>query len=132
MFQWLYGRSTGTKKLEEVYKKEQVLGEFYHDGVVQTPFGRSIAANDKNAYNYLIQSTTSDIVLSKARKVQKLLEGGDSFISMVVHDSIVIDMSEAEVHKIEPLIGAFGDTRYGNYKVNVRAGRTLKCEKEIQ
>ena len=43
------------------------------------------------AFNYLIQSTTADLVIERATAIDRMLKGTKSFISHIVHDEIVIE-----------------------------------------
>ena len=59
-----------------------------------TPFKRKIKVEKRKAFNYLIQSTTADLVLDRAVEVDKMLEGKKSFVSHIVHDELVIDVAD--------------------------------------
>jgi len=56
-------------------------------------------------------------------KVDEILKSYKSFISFSVHDSLVIDLEEAEKGMIPRLVEVFGNTVFGEYLVNVAAGR---------
>ena len=85
---------------------------------------RVIQADKHHALNYLIQSTTSDVVLSRAFKIANKLKDKKSFISFTLHDSIVIDFEDSERELIGEMLSIFSDTPFGKFKVNLSAGKT--------
>ena len=82
--------------------------------------------------NYLIQSTTSDLVLSKAFKIVERLKEKKSFISFTLHDSIVIDYDDRERDIVGELINIFSETPFGIFKVNVSAGKSYGTMRRIE
>ena len=123
VFAWLYNPKASNKKLEAVFKRQDVLEEHYYDGFVHTPFGRKIKASDHKALNYLIQSTTSDLFLTQLMKIDKMLEDRQSFISFCVHDSAVIDFSDEDRDLVKEIVKVFSDTQFGNFKSSLNAGK---------
>ena len=70
IFAWLYNPTS--KKIEsDYYDKSRVLEEYYSNGIVTTPFRRTMASDDFHALNYLIQSTSSDNFLDRACSIHK-------------------------------------------------------------
>jgi len=108
------------------------LGEWYTDGTITTPYHRNIKVTQDKAFNYLIQSTTADIVLEKAVEIDKLLEGKKSFISHIIHDEIVIDLADEDKDLTPQIKETFSETRYGNYMVNLQAGKNYFDLKELK
>ena len=102
------------------------------NGIIETEFERVIKDVDEHhALNYIIQSTTSDLVLSKAIDIKKKLQPLDTRIAFTLHDSIILDLKNDERYIIPELIRTFGNTKFGNYKVNVAAGKNFGAMKGI-
>jgi DNA polymerase I-like protein with 3'-5' exonuclease and polymerase domains len=96
----------------------------YWDGEkVTTHFGREIEVDEKRALNYIIQSTTADLVLRQMIKVYDFLRDKQSFISFTIHDNILLDIPDQERYIIPELIDIFSNTELGKFLVNVRAGK---------
>ena len=96
----------------------------YWDGEnVKTMFGREIEADRKHALNYIIQSTTADLVLRQVIKVHDMLRDKQSFIAFTIHDNIVLDMTDEERYNIPMMIEEFSNTQLGKFLVNVKAGK---------
>jgi DNA polymerase I - 3''-5'' exonuclease and polymerase domains len=93
--------------------------------VVKTMFGREIEADRKHALNYIIQSTTADLVLRQVIKVHEMLRDMKSFIAFTIHDNIVLDIVDEERYIIPTMIKEFSDTDLGEYLVNVKAGKNF-------
>ena len=72
------------------------MRDFWKDGTVTNPFGRTIEVERENAISYLIQSTTADYVMSRIIAINELLKNKKSRIAFTIHDSIVIDMDWEE------------------------------------
>jgi len=131
IFEWLYSHREDPKA--EIHYNKSFVKEKYWDGTnVSTEFGRIIKGVDKHhALNYIIQSTTSDLVLSKAVEIHERLQKMESRIAFMLHDSIVIDLNHEERHVIPELMDLFGTTRWGQYKVNVALGKNFGDMKEL-
>ena len=121
-FAWLYNFDSGDLS-GEYYDRAAVLKKFYTDGTVHTPFDRHIPIDERRALNYLIQSTTADIVLQKAVEIDKMLEGRKTFISHIVHDEIVLDLKDEDRDFLSTILECFENTAVGGFKVNVNAGK---------
>ena len=126
-FAWLYNPDSNEIRTS-VYDKEKILDKYYVDGYINTPYGRKIEVDQRKALNYLIQSTTADRVLEKAVKVDKMLEGKRSFISIIIHDEIVIDYCDEERNLIAEIKKEFE----GDYLSNVRGGKNLYDLSELK
>ena len=124
IFAWLYNPTS--KKIEsDYYDKTRVLDKHYSDGVVTTPFRRTMASDDFHALNYLIQSTSSDNFLTQANKIHRYLRGMRSNVAFLVHDSLVIDLHASEKDELSNIIRLFQDTTLGHFKTNVKIGKNL-------
>ena len=112
--------------------RAKILSQFYKNGVVSTPYGRDIEVGEDKAVNYVIQSTTSDLFLTSAIKIDKILKNKKSKIAFCVHDSLVIDMCYEEKHLLENLIDEFSKTKFGIFKTNVSMGNSFGAMKKIR
>ena len=91
-FSWLYDENKINPNLSKYYDRDKVR-EIYFDGqVVKTMFGREIEAEQRTALNYIIQSTTADLVLRQVIKIYDMLRDKRSFIAFTIHDNIVLDL----------------------------------------
>lgn len=130
-FHWLYSNAGGNKKLEEVYNKEKIKSDWFHHDFVKTPFGRAIKCDESHAINYVVQSTTADLVYENTSKINELLEDRKTFVAFIVHDCIVLDLSKKDLDLVDDLVDTFSLTRFGNFKSSIKAGKTLGTLKEI-
>jgi DNA polymerase I-like protein with 3'-5' exonuclease and polymerase domains len=105
-----------------VYDREALLEKFYIDGEIRTPFQRRIKVDERRAFNYLIQSTTSDLVLERAVAIDEFLENKKSFISHIIHDELVLDLCDEERDLVPQLKKLFATNTLTPYMVNVNAG----------
>jgi hypothetical protein len=125
IFAWLYNPESTDYLSSRAYKRDEVLHAHWNGNRIHTPFGRTIEADRKHALNYLIQSTSSDVFLDRAVAVHKFLKNKKSHISMLIHDSIVLDLAECDMPELKKIVNIFSNTRYGKYKVGVSAGKTF-------
>ena len=130
LFSWLYNPESEAIETD-VYDREKVLQDWYRDDSILTPFGRTIKVDKRKALNYLIQSTTADLVLERAVVVDAMLEGKKSFVSHIVHDELVIDMADEERDLIPAIRDTFAANKIGIYLVNLRAGKNYLDLKEL-
>jgi hypothetical protein len=131
VFSWLYNPSSTDKALDRAYNRKKVLDEHWDGSKVTTPFGRQIEAQEHYALNYTIQSTTSDLVLRQVLEVEKLLRGKKSKIVFLIHDSFVIDLDKNERNLILQIAKIFSQGKFGDFLVNVKAGKDFGNMKEI-
>jgi hypothetical protein len=78
LFSWLYDENKENKALSSVYDRDKVREMYWSNGLVKTMFGREIEADRKHALNYIIQSTTADLVLRQVIKIYDLLKDRDA------------------------------------------------------
>ena len=100
--------------------------------MVSTPYGRDIEVDEEKAVNYTIQSTTSDLFLTSAMKIDKILKDKKSKIAFCVHDSLVLDMCHEERHMLNEIIEIFSATKFGDFKVNVSLGKSFGSMKKVK
>jgi uncharacterized protein (UPF0210 family) len=131
IFSWLY--NPDSKDIAtDIYNRDKLLEKWYNNGYISTPLGRKISVEKRKAFNYLIQSTTSDIVLDRAVEIDKMLEGTKSFISHIVHDEIVLDMSDEDRKMIPEIKKTFANNSLANFLVNLNAGKDYLDLKELK
>ena len=131
-FAWLYS-SKENKDLERLYNKDLVRNKYWDGFKITTDYGRIIENVDEHhALNYIVQSTTIDMVHEQADKVYELLKGRKSHIAFLIHDAVYIDLAEEDRYEILNLLNTFKKTRYNMFKVNVSAGRNLGAMKELK
>ncbi len=125
-FAWLYNPDSNDIRTS-VYDKEKILDRYYIDGYINTPYGRKIKVDQRKALNYLIQSTTADKVLEKAVLIDKMLEDKKSFVSLIMHDEIVIDYCDDE----RDMIAEIKETFEGGYVSNIKGGKDFYSMSEV-
>ncbi len=131
-FAWLYS-SKENKQLESLYDKDLVRNKYWDGCKIETDYGRIIENVDEHhALNYIVQSTTIDMVHEQAYKIYELLRGRKSHIAFLIHDAVYIDLAEEDRYEILNLLDTFKKTRYDMFKVNVSAGKNLGAMKELK
>ena len=139
-FAWLYGakkinQSTQGEKLQRFYNKEEVIQKFWNGNTVLTPLGKVINDVDlHHALNYIIQSTTAELTLLQAIKINHLLQerAARSFISCIIHDSIVIDLDKQDEHLLVLIRDLMSSTKFGKFGVNTSRGKNLGSLKKFE
>ena len=133
VFSWLYNFSAPKSQLDEIFSRT-IFRDFYsfEDEVLQTPFGRRLAVDERKAQNYLLQSTTSDQVIENAYKIQKMLKGKKSKIAFTLHDSIILDMAQEDAIMVKDIKRQFEQTRWGNFVSTCKIGKTFGTLKELK
>ena len=123
VFAWLYNPISKDRLLEEVYDRDKVVKEYFNGSHIKTFFDREIPADKHHALNYIIQSTTSDLILKQAIKIDKLLKNKKTKIAFMVHDSIVLDMAKEEEEMVDELYKMFANTEFGAFATTAKAGK---------
>jgi hypothetical protein len=132
VFAWLYNPQSQDDLLNKAYARAEVLSQYWDGTKVTTPFGRVIEAGEHYALNYLIQSTTSDLVLEQVLKVSEFIEETPSKIVFLIHDSFVLDIPAESRYNIPEIKNIFASNRFGDYVVGARAGKNFGAMKEIK
>jgi hypothetical protein len=130
-FGWLYDPTSSAIK-SRYYDRDGLLKDHYKEGCVKTVFGRSIQVEQRKALNYLIQSTTSDLVLEQAIEIDNFLKDKKSFISHIVHDELVIDMADDERDLVPDIKDIFANNRLDRFMVNLQAGQNYYDLKDLK
>ena len=132
VFAWLYNPKAKNKKLNEYLDREKILQNFYDNGHVSTPFNRNILVEEDKAINYTIQSTTSDLFLTSAIKIDRILKDTKSKIAFCIHDSLVIDICHQEKNLLNTLVDEFSKTKFGKFKTNISMGKNFGSMRKIK
>jgi hypothetical protein len=130
-FAWLYNPEAQDTEFEKIYDKK-IYKKYYDNQRITTPFGREIGVEEKKALNYLIQSTTNDIVIESAIKINDIISSSKSCIAFLVHDSLVIDMHRDDIGILDKLIESMENTRFAKFKCNVSLGKNYGELKDIK
>jgi len=121
-FAWLYNPDSEDISAN-YYDRKKVLDNYYDGDYINTVFGRYIQVGAWKAFNYLIQSTTADLVIERAIAINQMLEGKKSFISHIVHDEIVIDFADEDRQMVTEIRDMFAANKLGTFMVNLKAGK---------
>lgn len=131
-FAWLYNPASDDFLSARTYDRDAIKEKFWDGSSVTTPFHRNILSDEYHAVNYILQSTSSDVCLEQAYKVQDMLKGKKSKIVFLMHDSVIIDCSVDDKSEVSSYIEAFQDTRFGKYKANVSIGKSFGEMRKIE
>lgn len=131
VFSWLYNPKAKNKKLNAYLDRDKLYKKYFVDGHVYTPYNRKIAVDESKAVNYLIQSTTSDMLLEAALKIDKALKNKKSFVCFCIHDSITIDMAAEDKDMLTELTDLFSKTKLGDFKFNLSMGKDFGSMRRV-
>lgn len=121
---------TQLRKLESFYKKTPIKEKYYKDGVVRNYYGREILSDKEHAFNYIIQSTSADMFLRQAVKVNNLLKDKKTFVKFLIHDSIVLDVSSEDKELIKEISSTFKKTEFGTFRITKKIGKNYGSMKQ--
>tara|TARA_Y100000592_G_scaffold22853_1_gene35463 strand:+ start:8287 stop:9507 length:1221 start_codon:yes stop_codon:yes gene_type:complete len=132
-FSWLYGskkmsNSAEGVKLENFYDRIKILEKYYTNSTVTTPYGKVIKdVAPRLALNYLVQSTTAELTLKQALKIDYLLrnKGTGSRIAFLIHDAIVLDVKKDDKHLLPLVKKLMASTNFGKFMINTKIGYSL-------
>lgn len=133
VFAWLYNPESKDYLLNKAYDRDSVLQKYYNGSQVQvtTFWNRTIDSDNYHALNYIIQSTASDLFLRQMLKVHNQLKSRKSNIAFCLHDSLVMDFSEEDMHILVELKQIFSETDLGTFRVNISAGKNFGEMKKL-
>lgn len=132
IFQDLYSAHTSDPVVSSVYNKEQIIKQYWNGEKISTPFDREIKLSDRRLVtSYVVQSVTSDLVLSQAIKLFNFLKGRKSFIAFIIHDCVVLDVAEDEIELIKEAKQIFSETIFGKYLLNTSIGSNYGSMRRI-
>jgi hypothetical protein len=118
-------------ELSELYDKEALLKKYWIDGYIHTPYNRKIEADRHHAISYLNQSTFIDLFHRQIIKVDDFLNNKKSFVSFMIHDECVLDITDDEKKYLVDIVKILQDTKYGKFPVNVKAGKNYGDLKKL-
>ncbi len=121
-FSWLYNPES-SKIEESFYDRDALLKKYYKDGSIETVFGRTIEVEPYKAVNYIVQSTTADLVNDRAVAIDQFLKNRRAFVSHIVHDEIVLDMPDEERYLIPEIKEIFSNNKLDKFVTNLKAGK---------
>ena len=127
-FAWLYNPDSDAIETK-YYDRKKVLDKWYDGDYISTPYKRKIKVDERRALNYLIQSSTSDRVMSRAVEIDRFLEGKKSFVSHIVHDEIVIDFCDEDREHLKEMKQIF---EVDDFSANLRAGKNYLELEELK
>ncbi|MBL19097.1 MAG: hypothetical protein CMC82_04630 [Flavobacteriaceae bacterium] len=130
-FGWLYNPDSEVIK-SDLYDREAIINDMYADGKIRTPFGREIEIDRRRALSYIVQSTTSDLVLERSVEISKMLEDTKSFVSHVIHDEVVIDLADEDRYLVPEIKEIFSKNRLDTFMVNISAGKNFYDLEELK
>ncbi len=135
--QWLYNSQSQLarkydKELSSFYNKQALLAMYWDGKKIHTPFGRSIECDEYHAISYLCQSTLIDLFHRQLIKVDDFLKEKKSFISLLIHDSVAIDLSNEDKNLLPQIVNILSDTKFGIFPVNVKIGPNYGDMKQIK
>ena len=130
VFAWLYNPNSDDYLTSRYYDRGKVKESFFSDGKVKTIFNREIASDDYHAFNYIIQSTTSDLFMKQMIKVHDFLKDKKSFMAFLIHDSLVLDFDKSELDHIGEIRQLFSQTIFGDFRSSIKIGKNYGEMKE--
>jgi hypothetical protein len=129
---WLYGKKHEKEdSFKKIYNTEYIKNKYWNGNIITNYYGKQIESDEFHALNYIVQSTAANIALKQTNEVFKLLENYKSKISMIIHDSIVIDVKKEEKHLINNIIKTYTMTEFGKFKASVKVGKDLNEMRKI-
>lgn len=126
IFAWLYsGKNStiGIKAIDDAYNRSNILNKYWNGKQIQNPYGRRIDADAHHAFNFIIQSFTSDLFQRQAVKIWKKLYRKKTCIAYMIHDSLVLDLAVEDLPLVKELVKIFSETEYGKFLTNVSIGK---------
>ena len=123
VFAWLYNPSAKNEYLDKIFDKNKVILDHYANNIVVNPYERKINSDMHHALNYLIQSTTSDILLRRMIAISEKLKERKTFVAFSIHDSVILDFSDEDREILLSIIEEFSNTELGRFKANISVGK---------
>jgi hypothetical protein len=133
VFAWLYGTENeiNVPEIEKGYNKETILNEFFRENYVKTIYNRFIPSTPQKAVSLTIQSTAADLFFESVLACNELLKNKKSYIAMLIHDSMILDVNKEDLKFIKEVIKTFSLTRFGTFKTRAKLGKDLGNLKQI-
>tara|TARA_Y100001973_G_C5199768_1_gene336742 strand:+ start:666 stop:1697 length:1032 start_codon:yes stop_codon:yes gene_type:complete len=131
LFSWLYDSNKVDERLDKFFPRKEILDKFFDGKKIITPMNRQIMCDEYHALNYLIQSSSSDMVLHQVAKISDILKNRKSRVYFTMHDSFVIDFCNKDKDLIPKLFKTFSNTPFGEYRVNISMGNNFSEMRKI-
>jgi len=125
IFSYLFGKNIQNSKLNRIYDKDRIKGEYWNGEQIKNPYGRIIEADEDHVISYVVQSTFADLFLRKVVQVFDILRDYKSRIAFFIHDSVVLDLEIEEKSVIIDLVRELKETPFGDMPVSVSAGKNF-------
>jgi len=132
IFAWLYNPDSKDYLANRAYDRTSVKEKYWDGKMVTTPYGRQIEADEFHALNYLIQSTTADMVLRQLIKVHNLLADSRSYVAFSLHDSLIIDFAKEDKDILNKVFDVFSKTDLGDFAISISAGKNFGDMKKVK
>ena len=134
---WFYSGNDdlfGVEEIDKSFNKKAILNEYYSDNIATTPYGRRIETEDRKALNTINQSASADLFYEQTFQVNDYIKQNKlvSYISFLIHDSVIIDVDRNDLKHIRNIINIFSQTRYGKYMVRSKIGENLGNMKDFK
>ena len=130
-FAWFYNPSMKNNDLEKFYNKN-AYKNFLKGDMIHTPYGRKIKSEERKAQNYLLQSTTSDIVIENSYNIMNYLKKYKSRVAFLMHDSVVLDFSKSEYGLVRDIKEMFENNEFGKFKTNIKIGKNFGDMRKVE
>jgi len=133
---WLYNSTNPiaqqyNNELDNMFHKEELLNTYWDGKYVYTPYNRKIESDSHNAISHLNQSTFIDLFHRQVLKIDDYLSGTESFVSFLLHDEFVLDVTDSDKHKVMEIAKILQDTELGKFLVNIKAGKDFGNMKKL-
>ena len=122
-FAWLYNPDAKDEhNFSTLYNKDVFQMKYWKGGSLINPFGVEMECDEFHFTSYLIQSTMAYMFYEQAHKLYSYLQGKQTHLAWLHHDSVVLDLVDSERDLVIPLIKIFADTVFGEFKINLKLG----------
>jgi len=129
---WLYGKKNiKEKEFKQFYNIDLIKNKYWDGNKVKNYYGREIESDEFHSVNYIVQSSTADMVLRQVLKVNELLKNTKSKIKMIIHDNIVVDIHKDDKHLVKQIVDIYNNTDFGKFRASVKIGKSLNDMRKI-
>lgn len=118
-------------RLDNLFEKENLINTYWDGKYIHTPFYRKIESDRYHVISYLNQSTFIDMFHRQVLKIFDFLQDKKSFISFLVHDEFVIDITDDEKSNLIEIVKILQNTEFGKFIVNLKVGKDYGNMKKI-
>lgn len=122
MFSWFYNPQLSDPEMEKVYDRSYLEDKYFKNSLICSPYGDTVESTSFNWLNHLIQRTYANIFAEQSHKIWELLKDKKTKIALLMHDCILLDVSEQDNLSIPQLSKEYGSTRFGEFVVNTKTG----------